>query len=104
MPDKDVCDARLINKDRLEAFVIDRVKASILTEENLAELVKLTNEEIGQAKNEYEDRLAVIDGQLEDLSERLHKLYSALETGKLEVEDLSARGPSWSKSPSFAPS
>ena len=88
---KDVCDARLINKDRLEAFVIDRVKANILTEENLAELVRLTNEEIGQAKNEYEDRLAVIDGQLEDLRERLHKLYSALETGKLEVEDLAPR-------------
>ncbi len=51
----------------------------------------LTNEEIGQAKNEYEDRLAVIDGQLEDLRERLHKLYSALETGKLEVEDLAPR-------------
>lgn len=88
---KGVCDARLINKDRLETFVIERVKANILTEENLAELVKLTNEEIGQAKNEYEDRLYVIDGQLEDLRERLHKLYSALETGKLDVEDLAPR-------------
>ncbi len=74
---KDVCDARLISKDRLEAFVIDRVKANILTEENLAVLVRLANEEIGQAKNEYEDRLAVIDSHL--VRERLHKLYSALE-------------------------
>ncbi len=48
---KEVCNARLINKDRLETFVIERVKANILTEENLAELVRLTNEEIGQAKN-----------------------------------------------------
>jgi len=88
---KDVCDARLINKDRLEAFVIDRVKANILTEENLAELVRLTNEEIGQAKNEYEDRLAVIDGHLEDLRQRPHKLYNPLETGKLEVADLAPR-------------
>ncbi len=54
-------------------------------------MVRLTNEEIGQAKDEYEDRLDVIDGQLEDLRERLHKLYSALETGKLEVEDLAPR-------------
>ncbi|MGC8576287.1 MAG: recombinase family protein, partial [Caldisericum sp.] len=88
---KEVCDARLINKDRLEAFVIERVKANILTEQNLAELVRLTNEEIGQAKNEYEERQSVIDGQLEDLRDRLHKLYSALETGKLDVEDLAPR-------------
>ncbi len=33
----------------------------------------------------------MIDGQLEDLRVRLHKLYSALETGKLEVEDLAPR-------------
>ncbi len=88
---KDVCDAKLINKDRLEAFIIDRVKANILTEENLTELVKLTNEEIGQAKDEYKAKLAGIEGQLDDLRERLHKLYDALETGKLEVEDLGPR-------------
>ena len=88
---KAVCDAKLVNKDRLEAFVIDRVKAHILTEENLTELVRLTNEEISQSKDEYEERLAIIDGQLEDLRERLNKLYHALETGKLEVEDLAPR-------------
>jgi chromosome segregation ATPase len=36
-------------------------------------------------------RLAVIDAQLEDVRRRLHKLYDALETGKLEVEDLAPR-------------
>ena len=88
---KDVCDAALVNKNRLEDFVIDRIKTNILTEENLTELVKLTNEEISQVKDEYEERQAVIDGQLGDLKERLHKLYNALETGKLEIEDLAPR-------------
>ena len=88
---KDVCDARFINKDRIEGFVIDRVKTNILTEENLAELVRLTNEEIAQAKGEYGERMAVIDGQLEDLRGRLDKLYNALETGKLAVKDLAPR-------------
>lgn len=88
---KDVCDAGLISKNRVEAFVIDRLKANILTEENLKELVRLTNEEIGQAKDEYQERLAAVDGQLEDLRGRLYKLYNALETGKLEVEDLAPR-------------
>jgi chromosome segregation ATPase len=54
-------------------------------------LIKLTNEVIGQAKEEYEERLGVIEGQLADLRGRLHKLYDALETGKLDVEDLAPR-------------
>jgi site-specific DNA recombinase len=88
---KDLCQARFINKDRMEAFVIDRVKANILTEENLTELVELTNEEIAQAQNENGERMAVIDGQIEDLRGRLHKHYNALETGNLEVKDLAPR-------------
>jgi hypothetical protein len=34
----------------------------------------LTNEEIGQAKEQYEERLAVIEAQLDDVRRRLHKL------------------------------
>ena len=88
---KHVCDAKSINKDTLESFVIDRVRANILTEENLTELVRMTNEEISQASSLYEEQLAVMDGQLEDLRGRLHRLYDALETGKLEVGDLAPR-------------
>src|SRR5262245_47508106 len=88
---KDVCNAKLIKKERIEAFVIDRIKANLLTEDNLRELVKLTNEEIGQAKEQYEERVALIEAQVEDLRRRLHKLYDALETGKLDVEDLAPR-------------
>jgi hypothetical protein len=88
---KDVCNARLINKRRIEEYVIDRIKANLLTEDNLRELVKLTNEEISEAKEQYEERLAVIEAQVEDVRRRLHKLYDALETGKLDVEDLAPR-------------
>ena len=33
----------------------------------------------------------MIEAQLEDMRRRLHKLYDALEMGKLEVEDLAPR-------------
>ena len=88
---KAVCDARLIRKEKLEAFVIEQLKAHVLTEENLAALVQLTNEEITRAKDGHEDRLAAVDRQIEDVEARLDKLYSALETGKLELEDLAPR-------------
>ena len=88
---KEICDAGFINKDRLEAFVVDRVKANILTEENLEELVRLTNEDMREAKGAYAERLELMDAQLQDLRGRLHKLYDALETGKLELEELAPR-------------
>ena len=88
---KDVCGARLINKDRLESFVIDRIKVNILTETNLTELVKLTNEEIRHSRGEAEEKLEGVDRQIGDLRERLHKLYDALETGKLEIDELAPR-------------
>ena len=77
---KSVCNAKLVNKDQLETFVIDRIKTHILTESNLQELVQLTNEEIKQSKEMYQERLTTIEGQIGDIQGRLHKLYDALET------------------------
>ena len=48
----------------------------------------MTNEEITRAKDEREDKLAAVDRQTGDVEARLDKLYNALETGKLELEDL----------------
>jgi uncharacterized coiled-coil DUF342 family protein len=53
--------------------------------------VNLTNEEISQAKQIQREKLAAIQGQLADVRGRLHKLYDALETGRLEVDDLAPR-------------
>jgi site-specific DNA recombinase len=88
---KEICDAGFINKDRLEAFIVERVKANILTDENLEELARLTNEDMREARGEYAERLELIDVQLQDLRGRLHKLYDALETGKLDLEELAPR-------------
>jgi len=88
---KAVCAAKLVNKSQLEAFVIDRIQAHILTEDNLRELVRLTNEAINQAKDQSQEQLTVIAGQLAEAQGRLHKLYDALETGRLELDDLAPR-------------
>ena len=88
---KDVCDAKLVNKDKLESFVIGRIKANILTENNLTELVKLTNAEINQSKGDAKEKLEGVEKQIGGIRERLHKLYDALETGKLEIDDLAPR-------------
>jgi hypothetical protein len=88
---KTVCSAKPVSKKMIEAFVIDRVRENILTNKNLAELVRLTNAEIGSSKERYGDKLKTIDKRLEALKIRLGKLYDALETGRLDLADLAPR-------------
>lgn len=88
---KNICDAKLLNKNRLETFIINRIKVNILTKKNLEELVQLTNKELVKNKTEYKDQLDLLDRQLADLLKRRSKLYNALETGKLDIEYLAPR-------------
>ena len=46
------CGAPSVNAKTLEGFVIDRIKENILTEENLRQLVELTNEELGGRRDQ----------------------------------------------------
>lgn len=91
MKGKYICNAKLLNKNRIETFIINRIKINILTKKNLEELVKLTNKELVQNKTEYKNQLDVLDGQLTDPIKRRDKLYNALETGKLDIEYFAPR-------------
>jgi site-specific DNA recombinase len=88
---KQACGAKQISRHILEEFLIDRLKVEILTDENLRELVDLTNEELKGENAAEEEKLLGLDGQLEDLRERLKKLFLAVETGKFEEDDLAPR-------------
>ena len=43
---REVCHTPLLPKDKIEGFVVDRIRKYILIEENLEELVRLTNEDL----------------------------------------------------------
>ena len=88
---KDACDARALPKDRLEHLVIDQIKCKVLNREWLEELVELVNEELDSTHGILRDRLDTIDAELNDVRLRLSKLYDALETGKLSLDDLASR-------------
>ena len=87
----DSCDARSLPKDRLERLVIEQIKARILNDKWLEELVRLVNEELDASHSIYRERLEVIDAELNDARTRLSRLYDALETGKLNLDDLAPR-------------
>ena len=88
---REVCPSPILSKDRVVGFIIDRIKSYILTEENLEELVRLTNEELCQSCSENRERLELIQAQIEEMDSRLGKLYDALETGEFKGGELAPR-------------
>jgi len=85
------CSARMLPRDRLERLVIDQLRANVLTEANLEELVRLVNEELETASGRLGERLDAIDTEIKDIRARLARHYEALETGRFQFDDLAPR-------------
>ncbi|MFC1944251.1 recombinase family protein [Chloroflexota bacterium] len=85
------CQARYLNADRFEGSVIEKIRERILTRENLVKLVTIVNEETGSIMKSYQDELNLISDAITDTNHRLERLYDAIETGKLSLDDLVLR-------------
>ncbi len=81
----------MLLKERFEPLVVEQLRARVLTEENLEELVKLVNEELQASSNALKEQMDVLDTELRDIRARLDRHYEALETGQLDLEDLAPR-------------
>ena len=88
---KKACGPGLLPKNAMEGFILDRVRTHILTEENLATLVELVQEEIKAIVSQHDQRGEALTAQLTDIDGRLDNLYGAVETGKLTLDDLAPR-------------
>ncbi len=88
---KGSCSAPYLNAARFEATVLARLREQVITEENLRNLVALVNEELVGASAQFRERLDVIEAELGEVRRRLERLYDALETGKLDLDDLAPR-------------
>lgn len=85
------CPARYLNSAKFEGLVVDKIKEHILTDENLTRLVHLVNEEMDSASKSYRDELDAISDEVINISHRLEHLYDAIETGKINLDDLAPR-------------
>ena len=86
-----MCKTPLLPKDRIEGFVVDRIKRYILTEENLEDVVRLTNEELAQTCVDARDKIEIINAEIVEVDSRRGKLYDALETGEFKGGELAPR-------------
>ena len=85
------CSSHYLNSAKFEGLVIDKIKEHILTNENLARLVNLVNEEMDSTSKTYQDELNALSDEIINVSHRLERLYDAIETGKIKLDDLAPR-------------
>ena len=85
------CQARRLNKERFEQAVVEEIKKHILTPANLIELVRLVNDDLDKEASELEVLFESISKECKEVQRRLGRLYDALETGKLGMNDLAPR-------------
>ncbi len=86
-----VCEGSAINAKKLEAFVLDRIKENILTEETLRALVDLANEELRLYRRRAVNQLDRLNREARSVEQGLAHLYGALESGKVDIDDLAPR-------------
>ncbi len=85
------CQASYLNAEKIENFILEKIRERILTDETITELVTLVAEEVDAIAGELDGQLKVIEAELEDVQSRLLRLYDALEKSSLTYEALSPR-------------
>jgi site-specific DNA recombinase len=85
------CLAKYLNANKLESSVIKQIKERIINRGNLMQLVKLVNKEMYSAIKAFQDQLDVLSDAVTDTNHRLDRLYDAIETGKISLDELAPR-------------
>ena len=88
---KGTCKTPRLNAKRFEKIIVDELRANILTESNIRDLVKIVDEEMDGVASEQRDRLESIEGELEDVKNRLARIWNAIETTDIEMSQASDR-------------
>ena len=85
------CPGRWLPKEKLERFVVDKIRNCILNDDNMTELANITREEMDSSIRSQREQLEVLDSQISDAELRLEHLYHALEKGSFSQQELAPR-------------
>jgi len=88
---KEVCPSKHFPREKLEKYVVDKIKGYLLTDENLTDLVRIINRELGGSIKKYQERLDAIDREATQWEERLGRLYDFIETKAIEPVRMAKR-------------
>ncbi len=85
------CKTPRLNAKTFEKLIVDEIRANILTESNIRDLVKLLDEEMDGVASEQRERLETIEEELEEVKRRLGRIWQVIETTDIEMADASER-------------
>ena len=85
------CETPRLNAKTFENLIVDEIRANILTESNIRDLVKLLDEEMDGVASEQRERLESIEEELEEVKRRLGRIWQVIETTDIEMADASER-------------
>ncbi|MBI2859866.1 MAG: recombinase family protein [Chloroflexi bacterium] len=89
--DPKTCTSGWVPKNKIESFVLDRLKEKILTDENMTQLVEMVNEEIGIQLKNGRERLDEVERQSTSVGQKLLKYFTAFENGTMSEADAGSR-------------
>ena len=85
---REACSEQAVPQAKIEAVILKGLQEHVLNQDNIADLVHLTNEELASAIVDTRQHLSSIDGQIDDVNQRLVRLYDAIETASVTAADL----------------
>ena len=85
------CKTPRLNAKSFEKLIVDEIRANVLTESNIRDLVKLVDEELDGVAKEQRQKLETIESELVDVKRRLGRLYDLAETTDLDIDDFKPR-------------
>ena len=85
------CDTPRLNAKHFEKLIIEQLRDHILTESNIRELVRLVDEEMDGLAREQRVKLETTEAELAELRRRMDRLWYAVETSDLEINDILPR-------------
>ena len=72
---KGTCKTPRLNAKKFEKIIVDELRANILTESNIRDLVKIVDEEMDGVAGEQRHMLESIDGELEEVKKQLGRVW-----------------------------
>ena len=88
---KDACKTPRLNAKSFEKLILGEIRENILTESNIRDLVRLLDEEMDGVASDQRDRLETIEEELDDVKQRLSRIWNLIETTDVEMADASER-------------
>ena len=76
---------------RCDCFLVMQIRANILTESNIRDLVRLMDEEMDGVAAEQRERLENIEAELIEVRRRLDRVWHVIENSELDISDATSR-------------